>query len=1164
MSGQHSSWSILFRSVSALGILGVAMGATATADAQANPGAVAGETPPATKAHLSEKYGRLPLSFEPNRGQAASGVQFMARGQGYGLYLTSGGAVLELHKTEYASDARRSRNRGRVGRAPEVLGLAVPGKGTQRSRPLQERAVTLSDVVRMQLAGANPSVQPVGLDTLPGTANYILSNDASKWRTGVPTYARIRYEGVYPGVDLVYYGNQRRLEYDFVVAPGADSKLIRLRFEGAKNLNLDGAGNLVIVAANGELSFQKPVAYQLVGNIRRPIEGRFQLLGNNTAGFSLGEYDRTRPLVIDPVLSYSTYLGGSDQEYAVSIAVDSAGEAYVTGLTWSQDFPLTPGAYLTVNHALSTSGVSTAFISKLNASGTALLFSTYLGGTAAAGTEHNQGDYAHSIAVDTAGNAYVTGWTYSSDFPVTTNAYQSTNNAAASSLATGFISELNANGTSLLYSTYLGGSNLDEPTSLVLDSHGNVYTSGFSFSSDYPTTTAAFQSHNNSPNAWNAFVSKVNPNAGSSTASLVYSTYLGGSGESGNTIDGIYALISLAVDAAGDAYVEGFTQSTDFPVTTGVYQNTNHAYQNGGTNVTLSELNPTGTALIYSTYLGGSSYPGDFSGGVAIDGTGNAYLTGYTYSSDFPTTTGAYQTVNSGAASQYETVFVTEVNPTGTGLVYSTFLGGSTGDDAYGLALDGAGDVYVTGATASSDFPTTMNAYQSTNNAAATGGENAFLTELKPDGSALLYSTFLGGSGVDGGYGVALGSGGTVYLTGYTSSSNFPVTTDALETSYISLNNTAFVAEFDLGTLPSTIDTETKLTSSANPASIGTLITFTATVSPLSGTGIPAGNLVFSIDEVPVATVILDGTGKAIYQISSLALGEHYVLASYVGNSTYASSGNGLTETIGSPLPVITSLSPFSAVAGGTGFTLTINGMNFFPGATAAWNTTPLTTTFVSATQLTAAIPAGLISAQGTANITVTSTGGTSASATFTIIPSTLTGSFPLLLALSPSSTTSSGAGFTLYVYGANFNSSSVVLWNGSERATVYVDSSQLMATILVTDIALPATNLVTVVNISPLAGPSAALSFVVMPGSPIATITGGSVSLAADGSGNHLLTLSGTDFLLSSVVQWNGASLTTYYISPWEISALLPASDYGTPGTATVMNPGGTSAGFQ
>ena len=1032
------SWNILLRSASALGVFGIAISAAALPPL-AIPIASETHSREAAAAHLARDYGRLPMSFESNQGQASTSVRFLARGQGYGLYLTSDEAVLTLHKTG-TRGVPRSRRMARFGHSPELLGSSIPGKNTPNGRIGAESATAMSDLVRMRLAGANSELNPVGTEPLQGIANYIVGNDPAKWHTSVPTFARVRYASVYPGVDLVYYGNQRQLEYDFVVAPGADPKPIQLHFDGAKALKLDGAGNLIIVTDDGKVAFQKPMVYQMSGAVRQSVEGHFQLLGDNTAGFALGSYDRTKPLVIDPVLTYATYLGGSTEDFAVSIAVDAAGEAYVTGLTWSVDFPVPQGAFQTANLATSTNDVSTAFISKLNASGTALLYSTYLGGSDVPNAENGQGEYGHSIAVDSNGNAYVTGWTYSSNFPVTSGAYQTTNKAFPTSEATGFVTKLNANGTGLVYSTYLGGSTLDEPTSLALDSAGNAYTTGYTFSADYPTTPGAFQTGNHSlaSGAWNAFVSKLNPTG----SALVYSTYLGGSGEDGSTIDGNYALIQVAVDAAGDAYVAGFAASRDFPVTSGVLQPSNNApaaagTNPAGTNITLSKLNSTGSGLLYSTFLGGGT--GDFSEGLAVDSLGNAYVTGYTYSSDFPVTSGAFQGTDKGAANGANTAFAAEINPTATALVYSTFLGGSGGDDAYGLALDSSGNLYLTGTTMSSDFPVSHSALQSANHSTAgpDGCGSAFLTELNAGGN-MVYSTYLGGSGEDCGYQVAAQSNGAVYLAGSTSSSDFPVTTGAFDTRYNSAFNTAFVAQFNFGTTPVPAASVTALTTSASSQFWGDAVSFTAAVAPVSGTGIPTGNVVFSVDEVPVATVLLDSTSKAIYSTSGLAEGEHYILASYAGDATYASSGNGLTETIAPsqvPAPV------FSPAAGTYGSAQSVTLTDALTGAVIYYTTD-------------GSIPT-VTSAKYTAPITVSSTETLEAvaqAANYPVSP-VATAAYTITFAgspisLSPSSVTAGGAGFTLTVNGTNFVSGATVDWGGTALTTTYVTPSQLTASV--------------------------------------------------------------------------------------------------------------------
>ena len=900
------------------------MAAASVAAVAASPASEAVASPLANKAKLARDYGKLPMSFEANHGQADKSVNFLSRGSGYGLYLTAQEAVLTLHKTVEGSGHPASRRLEHYGIA---YGRALPAS-RESNNGAEAQSASTTDIVRMQLAGANDRAEPVGVDLLPGTANYILGNDPAKWHTNVPTFGKVRYAGVYPGVDLVYYGNQQQLEYDFVVAPRASVEAIRLHFVGATGVKLDAEGNLAITAQHGGLAFRKPAIYQMVDGKQQPVEGQFKLLADNTVGFAVGHYDRAKPLVIDPILAYSTYLGGSGAEYIVAIAVDSSGDAYVTGLTASIDFPLTAGAFQSVNFASATNGVSTAFISKLNASGTALLYSTFLGGNAIANTLHLQGDYGHGIAVDAAGSAYVTGWTYSADFPITSGAYQSSNRPAIHGLATGFVTKLNPSGTGLVYSTYLGGSVAEEPNAIALDSKGDAFISGLTFSVDFPTTPGALQTTNRSSaiNGFNDFVTKLDPFG----SRLLYSTYLGGSQENGTLLGSYYWTNPVVVDRSGNAYVEGFSYSSDFPVTARAFQTTNKSAWNGGTNITLSKLNSTGSKLLYSTYLGGTT--SSLSGGLGVDTFGNAYVTGYTYDLDFPVTTGAFQTINKAAAnpnnpsSSRTNGFVTKVNPGGTGLVYSTYLGGTAGpwggDGILGLALDNSGDAYVAGYVMSDDFPVTANAYQATNHGAtqcctgSTYATNAFVTEFNSAGTALIYSTYLGGRGYqnpdgpgaygDSAYNVAVGSGGAVFVVGAASSSDFPVTAGALETSYHSQQNTGFVAEFDLGAAPTSKDTVTALTPSANSVVPGTSVTFTAVVAPASGTGVPTGNMVFNIDEANVATVVLNSTGKATYSTSTLAAGQHYILASYAGSSAYSASGDGFNEIVTPVVPVLT------------------------------------------------------------------------------------------------------------------------------------------------------------------------------------------------------------------------------------------------------------------
>ncbi len=691
----------------------------------------------ATDARVSESYGKLPLQFEANRGQTHKDVRFLSRGPGYSLYLTADEAVLVLSKPD--ADAKRD---------------------------ARTKAQTKPVALHMSLVGAARKPAVTGVDELPGKANYFIGNDHSKWRTKVPTYAKVQYENIYPGIDLVYYGNQRQLEYDFVVAPGADPKKIVLGFKGAKKLEIDAQGELVLHAAVGDIRQHKPIIYQQVDGVRHDIAGGYVRKGANRVGFHLAAYDASRPLIIDPVLSYSTYLGGTGSDVVNGIAVDAGGNAYVMGVTDSIDFPTTPGV---LQPQIASSG-NHLFVTKLNPSGSALVYSTYFGGS-------NPNDLPFSIAVDANGSAYLTGRTFSADFPTTAGAFQPMF-AGPSGTTDVFVTKLDPTGSALVYSTYLGGTgSFDSASGIAVDGAGNALVVGTTGSRDFPTA-AAFQpalAGGDRFGAANAFVTKLNP-AGTG---LVYSTYLGGvSFRGGDGASGI------AVDGAGNAYVTGTTTSNNFPTTPGAFQRTlgdDGNFFSLPEDAFVTKFDPAG-ALVYSTYLGGSGH--DRGAGIAVDAGGNAYVTGLVGSLDFPTTAGAFQPVYGDGV---ENAFVTKLNPTGTGLVYSTYFGGFSGATSNGIAVDAAGNAYITGEARRLClqfgcvvvFPTTPGAFQPNY-----GGGNAdgFVTKFNPEGSALVYSSFLGGSRDDTSQGIAVDASGNAYVTGFTGSANFPTTAGAFQT----------------------------------------------------------------------------------------------------------------------------------------------------------------------------------------------------------------------------------------------------------------------------------------------------------------------------------------------------------------------------------------------
>lgn len=703
-----------------------------------------GRVETATRMRINADYGKLPIAFEANRGQTAAAVRFLARGHGYALFLTPTEAVLRTR--------------------------ATPNVRTET-------------VVRMRLAGSNRNPDIVGADVLPGTSNYFIGNDPGMWRQEVPQYAKVRYANVYPGIDLVYYGNQHELEYDFVVAPGANPERIAFEFNGANRLALDVDGNLVVSTANGSLLQHKPVVYQDVDGARQKIDGRYVLHGKRRVSFQVARYDASHPLIIDPTIVYSTYLIGADG--ANAIAVDSSNNAYITASTFSATFPLVH-AYQTTNYN-AYRGQDTVYVTKFNADGTQLLYSTYLGGSGCISAYH--GDVGAGIAVDDSGNAYVTGYTCSSNFP-TVNAYQSTDFGAATDANNAFVAKLNTNASgtaSLVYSSYLGGSSGGaQGIAIAVDTGGKAYVTGSTTSTNFPTTVGAFQT-----SAGNSFVAKFDTTR-SGVASLVYSTYLG---------VGAYAY-GIAVDGSGNAYVTGATDAAHaFPTTSNAYQTTQP-----GRAAFVAKLNASATQLLYSTYLGGSMPAGsanDVGYGIAVDSSGNAYATGYSISTNFPTVN-AFQPMYPGTLyfGNYTTVaFVSKLNTNASGvqsLVYSTYLGGSNYDYGRGIAVRGGGQVYVTGYTSSTDFPI-KNAFQPTYGGPALNGSDAFMAKLdttKTGARSLLDSTYLGGNGGDTATGIAIDVGGNAYVAGYTNSSNFPTTSGAYQTTNGSGASAAFVTKF--------------------------------------------------------------------------------------------------------------------------------------------------------------------------------------------------------------------------------------------------------------------------------------------------------------------------------------------------------------------------------
>ena len=658
-------------------------------------------------AKVKESYSKIPLSFEANYGQADKNVKFTSRGSGYSLALT-----------------------------PTTFTLAVASSASV-------------SVLRTTLLGGNAAAKLTGVERLITTTNYFIGRDPRKWKTNVPNYAKVKYSGVYPGVDLVFYGNKNLLEYDFTVSPGTDPRVIALGFEGITAVRVDEKGDLILHTDAGEVRQSKPVVYQQIDGARQIVPASYLIKGKKQVAFQIGNYDRSKPLVIDPTLAFSTYLGGDASDSGTGIVVDSSGNAYITGNAASTNFPVTPGAFQTQIAAVPEPD---AFVTKMNSTGTALIYSTYFGG----GTR----DSGTDIAVDGAGNAYITGLTDSGDLPTTPGAFRTT--IVSGDEFNAFAMKLNATGSALVYSTYLGPV---AGTGIAIDSAGNAFIVGQA-TGNYPTTPGAFQTVFGGGS--DAFVTKLN----STGTALIYSTFLGGSG--------LDSADDIAIDSAGNAYVAGNAQA-GFPVTAGAFQ----TVFNGVSDASVTKLNSTGTALVYSTFLGASGNDGG--SGIAINAAGNAYVTGFTDSSNFPVTPGAFQTTKGAGLDS----FVTEVSTAGNSLAYSTYLGGNGTDFGNDIALDSAGNASVVGLTGSTDFPTTADAIQS----AYGGNIDAFITRLNAAGTGLVFSTYLGGSNGDNGISVKVDSAGSIYLTGSTGSADFPITAGAFQTLFGGGSADAFITK---------------------------------------------------------------------------------------------------------------------------------------------------------------------------------------------------------------------------------------------------------------------------------------------------------------------------------------------------------------------------------
>jgi len=671
---------------------------------------------PASRAvHRTVESGRL--RFERNQGQSADAAKFLARGDAYQLFLTDAEAIVRFGTPR-----------------------------TEKPGPL----------LRLQLVGSRRPLTIAGEQRLTAVTNYFRGPQA-EWKTDIANFARVRYQRVYSGVDVVYYGNGQQLEYDFEIAPGASPAVIQVRFAGATGLHRSDSGELVFRVGTRELRQPKPFAFQMIGGVRRQVPVEYRLR-NGEVGFGVGEYDPTRTLIIDPIIVYSTYTGGSGDGQALAVASDVNGAAYVAGFTAAVDFPTTPGALRETSNGECCDG----FVTKFDAAGD-VVYSTYIGG-------HGSNE-VRAIAVDRWGEAYLTGVTFARDFPTTPGTIQP-QCVSATKCSTGFVSKLNASGSGLVFSTYFGApahesNRHTRPMGIAIDAARNIYIGGWT-AEGFPVTPGAFQTFGGF-GSYVGFVTKLNPTG----TALVYSTFLHAGQEE--------FVNAIAVDGAGNAYVTGRTTSRSFPTTPGTFQADCPKPDVFGTCGTafVTKFNATGSALIYSTYLGGSGQSiyifADSEGtGIAVDPDGFAYVTGWTSALDFPTTPAAFRTTT-----QTPDAFVTKLNQAGSALVYSTYVGGDAGpiafysgaDEAWGIALDAQRNAYIAGWTSSSDFPV-VDAVQSV---FSDGGRDAFVAKLNATGTALTFASYLGGNDLDEGHGVAVDPFGGSVVAGLTASQDFPL-----------------------------------------------------------------------------------------------------------------------------------------------------------------------------------------------------------------------------------------------------------------------------------------------------------------------------------------------------------------------------------------------------
>ncbi|MCG3165775.1 MAG: hypothetical protein POELPBGB_01550 [Bacteroidia bacterium] len=675
--------------------------------------------------------------FIENKGQWPEQVLFLTRLNGLDAWITREGIVYDFYRTQSNS----------------------PGYEKLETF-ISERS---GHIVKVFMQNASlPSAK--GEKKINTYYNYIIGNNPSAWASNVGLYHEVCLKNIYDGIDQRYYFEGDNIRYDYIIQPGAELNQIKFTVDGSEKVFVNEMNELVFTTRFGEVKQAGLFAYQQVNGEKQQVNCSFIQEGK-TITFESADYNKTLPLIIDPLV-YSTYIGGTGEESLLySLDVDGAGNVYVTGRTSSADYPTTTGAYDEINNG----GPHDVYITKLNAAGSALVYSTFVGGSGM--------DWGYSLKTDGNGNVYVTGDTYSSDFPTTSGVISETLNG----LGDAYVLKLNAAGNALDFSTFIGGSGVESGKSLALDANGNTYITGTTQSYDFPVTSGAYdETVNGSGNTpYDAFVVKINATA----TGFLYSTYLGGTSSNGENG------IAITIDADGNAYVAGTTHSSDFPVTSGAYDESFNSLNNTY-DIFIAKLNAAGNALVYSTFIGTAT--SENVNAITIDANGNAYITGGA-PINFPTTSGAYDQTFGGGGD----AFVTKLNAAGTALVFSTYLGGAFYENSKDIKLDAAGNIIITGTTASAAFPTVAGAYDQTYNDNGSYGD-VFLSVFNSSGSSLLYSTFIGGSNKEFGGSLFADANGNVYLTGETVSSDFPVTSGCFDETYNAGTDDLFILKINL------------------------------------------------------------------------------------------------------------------------------------------------------------------------------------------------------------------------------------------------------------------------------------------------------------------------------------------------------------------------------